>query len=527
MGLRGENLLGLRAVRGTRAALQGVDPVSGQSLLPAYGGATREQLDQACELAWNAWAPYRELGAAAHARRLESIAAHIEELGEELIDRAALETALDAARLRGERARTTAQLRLFAQLAREGRHVEPRHDPALPGRTPQPRPDLRMGHMGIGPVAVFGASNFPLAFSVAGGDTASALAAGCPVVVKAHPGHPHTSDLAAGALRRAVQACGMPEGVFSMVHGAGHDVGRMLVEHPRIAAVAFTGSFAGGTALARAAQARAEPIPVYAEMGSVNPMFVLPGALARDPAALARAYLGSLSLGAGQFCTNPGLVFAARGASLEAFCATLAEAVRQQAAQSMLSAGILAGYRAGTRRVAEGRGVRLAAAGADEAERVAPHVFRVGADDFLAQPQLAEEVFGPTGLIVEVDDPARMPELACALAGQLTATVHAEPAELSRHAALISALEGRVGRLLFNAFPTGVEVCHAMVHGGPWPATTAPGSTSVGTLAIERFLRPVCYQDCPDPLLPEALREANPLGLRRLVDGRWELPAAR
>ena len=496
---------------------------------PAPGApaeATAADIDRACRAAAAAAADFRARPAQARAELLERMARELEAEADGFARTVPRETSLPEARARGELARTTGQLRLFAEVVRAGDHLGVRIDHADARRSP-PRPDLRQYRVPLGPVAVFGASNFPLAFSVAGGDTASALAAGCPVVVKAHPGHPHTSDLAAGALRRAVQACGMPEGVFSMVHGAGHYVGRMLVEHPRIAAVAFTGSFAGGTALARAAQTRAEPIPVYAEMGSVNPMFLLPEALARDPAALARAYLGSLSLGAGQFCTNPGLVFAPRGASLEAFCTSLAEAARQQTAQAMLGAGILAGYRAGTRRVAEARGVRPAAAGTDEAERVAPHVFRVGAEDFLAQPRLAEEVFGPTGLIVEVDDPARMPELARALAGQLTATVHGEPAELGRHAALIAALEARVGRLLFNAFPTGVEVCHAMVHGGPWPATTAPASTSVGTLAIERFLRPVCYQDCPDALLPEALREANPLGLRRLVDGRWEQPAAR
>ncbi|WP_297910594.1 aldehyde dehydrogenase (NADP(+)) [Thiomonas sp.] len=491
---------------------------------PAPAEASAADIDRACRAAAAAAAAFRARPAQARAELLERIATELEAEIEGFAQTIPRETSLPEARARGELARTTGQLRLFAAVVRAGDYLGVRIDHADARRSP-PRPDLRQYRVPLGPVAVFGASNFPLAFSVAGGDTASALAAGCPVVVKAHPGHPLTSDLAAGAVRRAVQACGMPEGVFSMVHGAGHDVGRMLVEHPLIAAVAFTGSFAGGTALARAAQARAEPIPVYAEMGSVNPMFVLPGALARDPAALARAYLGSLSLGAGQFCTNPGLVFAQRGEALESFCTALAEAARQQPAQAMLGAGILAGYRAGTRRVSEGRGVHLAAAGENAGDRVAPQVFRVGAEDFLAQPKLAEEVFGPTGLIVEVDDAAGMPELARALAGQLTATVHAEAGELEQHAALVAALEGRVGRLLFNAFPTGVEVCHAMVHGGPWPATTAPNSTSVGTLAIERFLRPVCYQDCPDALLPEALREANPLGLRRLVDGRWDAPA--
>ncbi len=508
MGLRGENLLGLRAVRGTRAALQGVDPVSGQSLLPAYGGATREQLDQACELAWNAWAPYRELGAAAHARLLESIAAHIEDLGEELIDRAALETALDAARLRGERARTTAQLRLFAQLAREGRHVEPRHDPALPGRTPQPRPDLRMGHMGIGPVAVFGASNFPLAFSVAGGDTASALAAGCPVVVKAHNAHPGTSELVGRAVQAAARETGMPDGVFSLLYGADEQIGAWLVAHPRIQAVGFTGSRAGGDALARIAGSRARPIPVFAEMSSVNPVFVFPGALRERAGAIASGFVQSMTLGSGQFCTKPGLLFLLGDEGTEEFLATLERQLQATRTAPLLSAGIAARYRQATQQAGARAGSRsLGAAIASDGTQA--QVVVLGLREFADQPAWQEEMFGPAAVVVRGARVAELAPLLEGLAGQLTATVVVEPGDHAAARPLMRMLETLAGRLLMNGWPTGVEVCEAMVHGGPYPACSDPRFSSVGTLAIRRFLRPVCYQNMADDLLPGWLHETS------------------
>lgn len=491
-----------------------------------FADATPADVDQACRAAAEALPAMRARPAALRARFLERIAAEIEARTDALAVCVPQETALPEARARGELTRTTSQLRLFAEQARRGDHLGVRIDHGDAQRTP-PRPDLRQYRVPLGPVAVFGASNFPLAFSVAGGDTASALAAGCPVVVKAHPGHPRTSALVAEAVQRAVAASDMPAGSFALLYGAGHAAGRALVEHPAIAAVAFTGSFAGGTALLRCAQARAVPIPVFAEMGSVNPMFLLPSALGGDVDTLARGYLGSLTLGAGQFCTNPGLVFAVRGDALERFCAAVARQAPTLPAQAMLHDGILAAYRAGSQRLAGIAGVRALAHGRDDGARVAAQVLRVDAATFAAQPQLAEEVFGPSGVIVELDDAAQMARLAQDLAGQLTATVHGSADELAQHAELVAILERRVGRVLFNGFPTGVEVSHAMVHGGPWPATSAAQTTSVGTLAIERFLRPVCYQDCPDALLPPPLRESNPCRLRRLVDGRWDDPEAR
>ncbi len=506
MGLRGENLLGLRAVRGTRSALQGVDPVSGHSLLPAYGGATREQLDQACELAWQAWAPYRELGAAAHAGLLESIATHIEHLGEELIDRAALETALDAARLRSERARTTTQLRLFAQLAREGRHVEPRHDPALPARTPQPRPDLRMGHMGIGPVAVFGASNFPLAFSVAGGDTASALAAGCPVVVKAHNAHPGTSELVGRAVQAAARETGMPDGVFSLLYGADEQIGAWLVAHPRIQAVGFTGSRGGGDALARIAAGRARPIPVFAEMSSVNPVFVFPGALRERARSIASGFVQSMTLGSGQFCTKPGLLFLLGDEGAEEFLDSLERQLQATRTSPLLSAGIAARYRQATLQAGERAASRSLSAGtASDGTRA--QIFVLDVREFAQEPAWREEMFGPAAVVVRAARTGDLGALLEGLAGQLTATVVLEPSDHAAARPLMRVLETLAGRLLMNGWPTGVEVCDAMVHGGPYPACSDARFSSVGTLAIRRFLRPVCYQNMADDLLPRWLHE--------------------
>jgi 2,5-dioxopentanoate dehydrogenase len=488
-----------------------------------YPEATAAEIDRACRAAAEAAGAYRARPVEARAGFLERIADELETEADRLAETIPAETALPEARARGELARTTGQLRLFAEVVRRGDYLGARIDHADAQRTP-PRPDLRQYRVPFGPVAVFGASNFPLAFSVAGGDTASALAAGCPVVFKAHPGHPLTSAVVGAALRRAVAAADMPAGVFSLLYGAGNAVGGALVEHPAIQAVAFTGSFAGGTALARLAQVRPEPIPVYAEMGSVNPLFLLPGALERDSEELAQAYFASLTLGVGQFCTNPGLVFAVRGSALERFCSALGAAAKEQAAQPMLHAGILAAYETGTQRLSGAGGVQAIATGAEADGRAAAHVYRVSGETFAANPQLAEEVFGPSGLIVELDGLDQMAAIVRALPGQLTATLHGTAEELPAQAELIGALERRVGRVLFNGFPTGVEVCDAMVHGGPWPATTAAQTTSVGTLAIERFVRPVCYQDCPEALLPEALREHNPLGLRRLVNGAWQAP---
>jgi NADP-dependent aldehyde dehydrogenase len=430
------------------------------------------------------------------------------------------ETGLPRARLEGERGRTVNQLRLFARVVRDGEWLDARIDHAQPLRQPAPRSDIRMRQIAIGPVAVFGSSNFPLAFSVAGGDTASALAAGCPVVVKAHPAHPGTSELVGQAIRSAVARCGLPEGVFSLLAGAGNALGQALVTHPGIQAVGFTGSRLGGIALTQAAAARAVPIPVYAEMSSTNPVYLLPGALAARAEAIAQQFVGSLLGSAGQLCTNPGLVIALEGPDLGRFVDSATAGVRAAAPSTMLTGSIAHHYREGVDRLIAHPGVGVLARGqADAAPASCQASLAVtSAADFLADPEgLGAEVFGASSLLVRCSTPDEFAAIAHALEGQLTATLQMEPGTDDALAALLlPILELKAGRILANGFPTGVEVCDAMVHGGPYPATSDSRTTSVGTLAIRRFLRPVCYQDIPDHLLPPALRAANP----------WRVPRA-
>jgi NADP-dependent aldehyde dehydrogenase len=446
------------------------------------------------------------------------------DIGPLLLERAGAESGLPPARLEGERGRTCNQLRLFAKVVRDGHFLEATLDSALPQRTP-PRPDLRMRKIALGPVAVFGASNFPLAFSVAGGDTASALAAGCPVVVKAHNAHLGTSELVAKAIHKAVEECGMPEGTFSMIIGVGNDIGQALVTHPAIKAVGFTGSRQGGLALVAAANARPEPIPVYAEMSSVNPFFLLPAALAAGGAKLAGGFVDSLTMGVGQFCTNPGLVIALAGPDLDAFRAATVTAMGAKGAGTMLTAGIHQAYVEATGHRAGIAGVELVAQGSEEGAGCAARaaLYQCDAATFLANPALEDEIFGPTSLIVACRDEAELLQVARHVEGQLTATVHAMADDRALAAKLLPTLERKAGRILFNGFPTGVEVAYAMVHGGPFPATSDSRTTSVGATAIERYLRPVCYQDVPSDLLPEDLRDDNPLGIARLVDGTLQL----
>ncbi|MFC0327235.1 aldehyde dehydrogenase (NADP(+)), partial [Halomonas organivorans] len=409
-------------------------------------------------------------------------------------------------------------------VVRAGEWLDVRLDPALPERAPMPRVDLRQRHIALGPVAVFGASNFPLAFSVAGGDTASALAAGCPVVVKAHAAHPGTSELVGRAVQRAVAKCELPEGVFSLLYGSGRELGQALVRDPRIKAVGFTGSRSGGTALMQAAQARPEPIPVYAEMSSINPVFVLPEALNNRGKDLGEAFVGSLTMGAGQFCTNPGLVIAVKGEALDAFVASAAEAVKASAAQTMLTPGIHDAYVQGVDGLMQSSKAREVARGAagEGPNACQSGLFVAAAEDFLSDEALQAEVFGATSLVVECADLDEVKRVAESLEGQLTATLQMDDADLDAARALLPTLERRAGRVMANGWPTGVEVCHAMVHGGPYPATSDARTTSVGSAAIHRFLRPVCYQNLPQGLLPEAIRDGNPAGVSRLVDGRRE-----
>ncbi|WP_292038222.1 aldehyde dehydrogenase (NADP(+)) [Massilia sp. UBA6681] len=518
MHIAGEMVIGRSLVTGREGSLKAIDPSRKTEIEPAFGLAGKAELERACALAQAAFDPYRATDLARRAAFLEAIAGRIMDLGPALIERAMLETGLPQARLEGERGRTCNQLRLFAKVVRDGRWQGATLDAALPQRSP-PRADLRMRRIGLGPVAVFGASNFPLAFSVAGGDTASALAAGCPVIIKAHSAHLGTSELVAKAVARAAAECDMPEGVFSMLIGAGQTIGQDLVTHPVIKAVGFTGSRQGGLALVRSAAARAEPIPVYAEMSSINPVFLLEGALANP--ALAQGFADSLTMGAGQFCTNPGLLLAIDGPALQGFVDAATAALGAKSAATMLTPGIHGAYLAGVQALAADGDVRLLAQGADAGAPCAAQAFLYGTDaqSFLANPVLHAEIFGPSSLLVRCRDAAEMLAVAEHLEGQLTATVHATGADRAQAAALLPVLERKAGRILFNGFPTGVEVSHAMVHGGPFPSTSDSRSSSVGAAAIERFLRPVCYQDVPADLLPEALSDANPQGLARIVDG--------
>ncbi|WP_295042477.1 aldehyde dehydrogenase (NADP(+)) [uncultured Paracoccus sp.] len=463
-----------------------------------------DAVDRACQAAEAAFAAYAATTREDRARFLEAIADQIEARAEAITAIGSQETGLPEARLNGERGRTTGQLRLFADHIRKGDYLDRRHDPALPDRQPLPRPDLRLIQRPIGPVAVFGASNFPLAFSTAGGDTASALAAGCPVVVKGHPAHPGTGEIVADAIHAAIAATGMPSGVFGFVQGDGHAVGAALVQHPLIKAVGFTGSLRGGRALFDLCAARPEPIPFFGELGSINPCFVLPHALAARGARIAEGWAGSLTMGAGQFCTNPGLIVMPRGVLADAFAKAAGDALAKVGPQVMLTDGIAQAYRAGAERAA---GVAAPVfEGPSEGRNALPAVFKTTAEDFLRDHTLAEEVFGPLGVIVTVQGEDQMLELAQAIDGQLTATLHLDDGDMDLGGRLMPVLERKAGRILANGWPTGVEVAEAMVHGGPYPASTNFGATSVGTMAIRRFLRPVSFQNIPDALLPPDLR---------------------
>ena len=524
MTIRGKMLIGQQAVTGTQANIQAVNPATGEKLAPVYVGGSRAHVEQACELAEAAYSTYRETSLEVRATFLETIASEIEAIGSELIERAMAETGLPQARIEGERGRTCGQLRLFASVVRAGEWLDVRIDPAMPDRQPLPRADLRQRHIALGPVAVFGASNFPLAFSVAGGDAASALAAGCPVVVKGHSAHPGTSELVGQAIQKAVKACNLPEGVFSLLFGAGNEIGQALVDDPRIQAVGFTGSRSGGMALMKTAQARPQPIPVYAEMSSINPVFLLPEALKSRGKALGEAFVGSLNMGAGQFCTNPGLVIAIKGPELDAFIEAARGAVAASGAQTMLTPGIHRAYQEGVSSLSGAANVREIARGQTGSDyQCQTGLFTASASDFLASKALQAEVFGASSLVVECADAAEVKRVAEQLEGQLTATLHMDDADIEAAKALLPTLERKAGRILANGWPTGVEVCHAMVHGGPFPATSDSRTTSVGSAAIHRFLRPVCYQSLPEGLLPDALKEGNPLKVSRLVDGKREL----
>ena len=479
---------------------------------PAHGPShdfavgTPALVDQACAAAEAAVPAFAATSRETRARFLDAIADEIEARGDAITEIGTQETGLPAARLQGERGRTTGQLRLFASHIRAGDYLDRRHDAALPDRQPLPRPDLKMVQRPIGPVAVFGASNFPLAFSVAGGDTASALAAGCPVVVKGHSAHPGTGEIVAQAIEAAIKSCNLPAGVFSLVQGGKRDVGEALVQHPAIRAVGFTGSLGGGRALFNLCAQRPDPIPFFGELGSVNPMFLLPAALSARGEALAKGWAASLTMGAGQFCTNPGIAVVGAGPAGDAFVKAAAEALEQVAPQVMLTDGIARAYQDGKARFDGRNTVQPVLVTDSEGRTAAPNLYETDAASYLQDHALGEEVFGPLGLVVRVSGADEMETLAKGFEGQLTATIHMDDGDIDLARRLLPVLEQKAGRVLANGFPTGVEVADSMVHGGPYPASTNFGATSVGTMSIRRFLRPVCFQNLPEALLPEDLR---------------------
>jgi len=537
MTMTGCNFVGSKEVGvGVGKSFKGVNAATGEAMEPAFWQASESEIDAAARLAEGAFGVMNsQAGRAAggpgspekKAGFLRAIAEELEAIGGAMSERITLETGLPAARNAGELGRTTGQLRQFAKLVEEGWWVDGRIEHADLERKPAAKPDLRRMLFGIGPVAVFGASNFPQAFSVAGGDTASALAAGCPVVIKAHPAHPGVSEMTFRAMLAAAKKTGMPEGIVSMVQGVDPSVSISLVKHPAICAVGFTGSLRAGRALMDAAASRPVPIPVYAEMGSINPLFILPGAMAERGAKLAEGLKTSVTMGVGQFCTKPGVVVAMEGAGSEAFVGQLEKLLADAPAGVMLTPNIARAFHEGRQRLTQTAGVKRCTpnkqdGGGTAATQGAATLFVTTAERFVSDHVLREELFGPSTVVVLAKDAGQMEKVAGVLEGQLTAGVHAAGDEAKQFAGLVDVLTRKAGRVLFNGFPTGVEVNHAMQHGGPYPATSDGRSTSVGTAAIARFARPVAFQDCPEELLPEELKEGNPRGVRRLVDGKWE-----
>jgi 2,5-dioxopentanoate dehydrogenase len=523
MAATGKSLIGSREVAQGHTTFRAFNPATGEALEPEFQAATPEEVDLAARLAAEAFASYRELPGAKKAEFLNRIADNIEAVADPLVERAHQETALPKPRLQSETARTSNQLRLFAKVVQEGSWVEARIDRADPNRKPLPKPDIRSMLVPLGPVVVFSASNFPLAFSVAGGDTASAFAAGNPVIVKAHSNHPGTSRIVGEAVRDSVRASGLHEGVFSLLFGAGTSVGVSLVEHPLIKAGGFTGSTSAGRALMNIACARPEPIPFYGELGSTNPVFILPGAMQERGQKIAADLYGSFTLGAGQFCTKPGLVFFGDGKTSGTFVGDLKDKVAQAPEFALLTKGISSDYDREAKSRKERRNLEVLAEGAPRSENpysARAALYETEIDSFLRDHQLSEEHFGPSTLLIRYSSKEKILEAARNLEGHLTATIHGTEDDLREFSELVSILETKVGRIVFNGYPTGVEVCHAMVHGGPYPASTDGRTTSVGTQAIFRFARPVCYQNFPDSTLPSELKDSNPLGIWRMVDGQ-------
>lgn len=524
MELRGKHLIGGRIAAEASTTFQAAVAATGEPLDPPYYEATAAEVDSALRGAESSFDALRGSAPEVRADLLDRIADQIGALGDALLERAHLETGLPLARLTAERGRAVNQMRLFAELLREGSWVEARIDRGQPERQPLPKPDVRRMLIPLGPIVVFGASNFPLAIGVVGTDTVCALAAGCPVVVKGHPAHPGTGEMLGTAVHSGLEATGLPLESFSLLHGAGHALGLALVRHPATRAVAFTGSLRGGRALYDAAAARPDPIPVYAEMGSTNPVFLLPGALEQRAEQIAEGYIGSVTMGVGQFCTNPGIVLGLEAPGLGRFLDAAGRLANATTPATMLHAGIQRTFDAGLERVARTKGVRTIGRSAEPAAgagQAASAVFATDPQTIEAEPHLKEELFGPASIVVQCRDVAEMVRYAESLEGQLTATLHGTEEDLRTYERLVRILERKVGRLVFNGFPTGIEVCAAMHHGGPYPATTDPHFTSIGTAAIHRFVRPVCYQGFPDAALPPELRNRNARQIWRLVDKQF------
>lgn len=521
--ITGKNYIGNNLSANGDKKFRSFNPATLNEIENDFIAATFDELNEAADLAQEAFPVYSRLSQKRRSEFLNAIADEIMEIGDELLERASMESGLPIARFQGERGRTVGQLKMFAALLEEGSWLEATIDTALPDRQPVPKPDIRRYLKALGPVAVFGASNFPLAFSTAGGDTASALAAGCPVIVKSHPAHPGTGELVSSAIIRAAEKSGMPNGVFSNLNDNGFEIGSALVQHPVIKAVGFTGSLKGGKTLYDLASKRKEPIPVYAEMGSINPVILLDNALQKRGDSIAQSYAASINLGVGQFCTNPGLLIGIRNDNLESFIVHLSEAINKLKPASMLTKGIAQSYSVNLKHALEQKGVKLESSAEDEINETQsrPSLASTSGQNFLSNPKLHEEIFGPYSLIVKCEDEDELRDVVKSLEGQLTATIISEEDELKKYSPVINLLSEKVGRLIYNGVPTGVEVCSSMHHGGPYPASTDVKFTSVGTSAIKRFVRPISFQDFPDELLPDELKSNNPLNIWRLVNNNF------
>ncbi len=523
MNLTGHQLIGNLESAESDEVFPATNPANGKGLETIFHEATENEIDRAVELADSIFGEFRDLLADTRADFIEAICEETLALGDELLERASAETGHPLARCTMERDRAVNQARMFAELIREGSWADARIDRGDPARKPMPKPDVRSLLQPIGPVTVFGASNFPIAISVLGADTISAFATGCPVIVKAHPAHPGTCELAARCILKAAARTNMPEGVFSMVHGRSIEVGTWLVQHPKITAGAFTGSLAGGRALMDVAAKRPVPIPFYAEMGSVNPLFILPGALKERGEQIATGFVNALTLGVGQFCTNPGLVVGLKSDQWTEFKSLTKEKVADFEPATMLHAGIHAAYDSGIKSRSESDQLELLGQSANEpdpdANEAAAYLFQTTQQGLLDDPTLLDELFGPASTLVECSDVEGLVAVAEKLEGTLSATVHGTEEDMMTYRPLLKVLQRKAGRLIFNGYPVGIEVCHSIHHGGPYPAASHSYFTSVGTRSVQRFVRPVCYQDWPDSQLPMALQNANPRGVWRLIDG--------